>query len=139
MVATIATRQLHFFFSSSFPIEEKRTNPFARYGKQISDISSFSSSSDIRIFSKLLEERGNRWWLRSQLERRKNEPFPTGFHPSPFQQFSSCYGKQTSDISSFSSSFNIRIFSKLWKREGKGWNGYNRNSSTAFLLLSFSN
>ena len=28
MVATIATRQLHFFFSSSFPIEEKRTNPF---------------------------------------------------------------------------------------------------------------
>ena len=29
------------------------------------------------------------------------------------------YGKQTSDISSFSSSSDFRIFSKLWKREGK--------------------
>ena len=66
MVATIATRQLHFF-SSSFPIEEEeeeRTNLFQqdsihllsnnfrvatpRYGKQTSDISSFSSSSNIR-------------------------------------------------------------------------------------------
>ena len=121
MVATIPTRQL-YFFSSSFPIEEEeeeRTNLFQQDSipfqfssctphKQISDISSFSSSSDkySNIFE-IVEERGkrmNRWWLRSQLvncissplffqkKKKKEQTFPNRI---PFISFPTIFELHT--------------------------------------------
>ena len=160
MVATIATRQLHFFFSSSFPIEEKRTNPFPigfhpsfptifKLHAMVNKFQIFLPSLPLSIFKyfrncgrerendELMmttiatrqlrfffspfpkeeeEERTifelhatiNRFQIflpslslpifeyfrncgrerEKRIGRRKNEPFPTTFHPSSFQQFS---------------------------------------------------
>ena len=101
-MATIATRQLHSS-SSPFPIEEEeRTSLFQQdFIPLFQQFSSCTMVNRFQIFLPSLplpifkyfqnygreRESMNRWWL---LRRRKNKPFPTGFHPSPFQQFSSC-------------------------------------------------
>ena len=102
-----------------------------RYGKQTSDISSFSSSSDFRIFSKLWKREGKDEPMMATIPTRQLYFFSSSFpieeeeeRTNLFQQDSihllsnnfrvARYGKQISDISSFSSSSNIRIFSKLW-------------------------
>ena len=97
-----------------------------RYGKQTSDISSFSSSSDIRIFSKLWKREGKDEPMMAT-QKKKEQTFPNCISsplffqkkkkeqafpnriPSLSNNFRVAhYGKQISNISSFSSFSNIR-------------------------------
>ena len=90
-----------------------------RYGKQTSDISSFSSSSDFRIFSKLWKREGKDEPMMATQKKKEQtfsnripslSNFRVARHINRFQIF----------LPSLPLPINIRIFSKLWKREGKG-------------------
>ena len=84
MMTTIATRQLRFFFSP-FPKEEEEERTIFELHATINRFQIFLPSLSLPIFEYFRNCGRER---EKRIGRRKNEPFPTTFHPSPFQQFS---------------------------------------------------